>query len=47
MKRISNYLKMRVLGALETASGNSMEARYKTVSQMIFKDEDGRPHQFT
>jgi transposase InsO family protein len=47
MKRISNYLKMRVLGALETASGNSMEARYKTVAQMIFKDEDGHPHQFT
>jgi len=47
MKRISNYLKMRVLGALEYAAGNSMEARYQAVSQMIFQDEEGTPRQFT
>jgi len=47
MKRVSNYLKMRVLGALEYADGDSDTARYKAVSQMVFKDEDGRPRQFT
>ncbi len=47
MKRISNYLKMRVLGALEYAQGDSNEARYKAVSQVVFKDEEGIPHQFT
>lgn len=47
MKRISPYLKMKVLGALEYAGGNSNTARYKAVSQMVFKDEEGNPHQFT
>lgn len=47
MKRISNYLKMRVLGALEYAEGSSMEARYQAVAKMIFQDEDGQPCQFT
>jgi len=47
MKRISNTLKMRVLGALEHAPGNSLKAQYQAVSQMIFKDDDGHPRQFT
>ncbi len=47
MKRVSNYLKMRVLGALEHAPGDSLEARYKAVSQMTFPDEDGQPRRFT
>jgi putative transposase len=47
MKRVSNYLKMRVLGALEYAEGASNIARYKAVSQMTFLDEDGQPCQFT
>jgi transposase InsO family protein len=47
MKRISPYLKMKVLGALEYAEGQSNEARYKSVSQRIFKDEEGEAHQFT
>mgnify|MGYP002635154640 CR=1 FL=1 len=47
MKRISNYLKMRVLGALEYAPGDSDKARYQAVGQMVFKDEEGNPHQFT
>ncbi|NOZ72534.1 MAG: transposase family protein [Chloroflexi bacterium] len=38
---------MRVLGALEYAEGDSNVARYKTVSRMIFNDEDGIPRQFT
>ena len=47
MKRITNYLKMRVLGALEYAAGHSMEARYQAVSQMVFhfaRHGSGRGH---
>jgi transposase InsO family protein len=47
MKRISNYLKMRVLGALEYAEGSTMLARYQAVSRMIFQDEEGTPCRFT
>lgn len=47
MKRVSNYLKMRVLGALEYAQGESMLARYQSVSAMTFQDEDGHPVRFT
>jgi len=47
MKRISNYLKMRVLGALEHAPGDTLRARYQAVSQMTFQDEDGQPRHFT
>lgn len=47
MKRISNYLKMRVLGALEYAKGESMTARYQSVSQMIFQDEHSQSVSFT
>ena len=47
MKRVSNYLKMRVLGALEYAPGDSLTARCHAVSQMVFNDEDGHPHCFT
>ncbi len=38
---------MRVLGALEYAEGDTSQARYQAVSQRIFKDEEGHPHQFT
>ena len=47
MKRVSNYLKMRVLGAIEYAQGGSNLARYQTVSQMTFTDEDGQHLRFT
>ncbi|MEI6674657.1 MAG: DDE-type integrase/transposase/recombinase [Verrucomicrobiota bacterium] len=47
MQIISNYVKMRVLGALEYAEGDSNAARYKAVSQMTFTDEDGHAHQFS
>ncbi|MEI6656010.1 MAG: DDE-type integrase/transposase/recombinase [Verrucomicrobiota bacterium] len=47
MKRVSNYLRMRVLGALEYADGDSNLARYKAVSRITFTDEDGRAVQFT
>jgi transposase InsO family protein len=47
MKRVSNYLKMRVLGALEYAQGDTNVERYLAVSQMTFTDEDGHPVRFT
>lgn len=47
MKRVSIYLKMKVLGALEFAEGKTMLEQYKSVSQQIFKDEEGVPYQFT
>jgi putative transposase len=47
MKRVSPYLKMRVLGAIEFAPGNSIAARIKHVAQNRFLDEDGNHRQFT
>ena len=47
MKRVSNYLKMRVLGALEYAQGDTNVERYLAVSQMTFTDEDGHSVRFT
>ena len=47
MKRVSPYLKMKVLGALEFADGDSLKERYLSVSKQIFKDEEGHPYQFT
>ena len=47
MKKVSPYLKMKVLGALEFAEGATMREQYNSVSQQIFKDEEGIPHQFT
>jgi transposase InsO family protein len=47
MKNPTPYLKMRVLGAIETAEGNSIIARIRNVSQTSFTDEDGHPRSFT
>lgn len=47
MKRVSPYLKMRVLGAIEFAPGNTTIARIKHVSTMTFTDEDGLAFCFT
>lgn len=47
MRNPTAYLKMRVLGAIDMAAGNSIAARIKSVSQMTFTDEDGHPRQFT
>lgn len=41
------YLKMRVLGAIDMAAGNTIRDRIKAVSQMTFTDEDGHARQFT
>jgi putative transposase len=47
MRNPTPYLKMRVLGAIDMAEGNSIHARIQAVSQMTFTDEDGHPRQFT
>lgn len=47
MRNPTVYLKMRVLGAIDMAEGDTERARIKTVSQMTFTDEDGHPRQFT
>lgn len=47
MKRVSPYLKMRVLGAIEFAPGNTVVARIRHVSEQVFTDEDGDRFQFT
>jgi putative transposase len=47
MKNPTPYLKMRVLGAIDMAEGNSIQARIRAVSQMTFTDEEGHPRHFT
>jgi len=47
MRNPTVYLKMRVLGAIDMAEGNSIQARIRAVSQMTFTDEEGFPRQFT
>jgi transposase InsO family protein len=47
MKNPTPYLKMRVLGAIDMAPGNTQRDRIKAVSQMTFTDEEGHPRQFT
>jgi len=47
MRNPTAYLKMRVLGAIDMAEGNSIQARIRAASQMTFTDEDGQPRQFT
>ena len=47
MKRVSVYLKLRVIGAIDSMVGNSIKSRIKEVSRLTFHDEDGVPHVFT
>jgi transposase InsO family protein len=47
MRNPTVYLKMRVLGAVDTAEGNTEQARIQAVSQMTFTDEDGHSRRFT
>ena len=47
MKWPSPYLKMRVLGAVENAQGNTLEKRIKNVSNLNFIDEHGDKRRFT
>ena len=47
MKRITPYLRMKVMGAIEFAEGNSIRDRLHKVSEMYFKDEEGFSRKFT
>jgi transposase InsO family protein len=47
MKRVSVYLKLRVLGAIDSMSASSIVNRIREVSKLAFHDEDGAPHVFT
>ncbi len=47
MKQPSVYLKMRVLGAIDTVQGRTRHERIHNVAAMTFLDEDGNSRQFT
>ena len=47
MRRVSPYLKMQVLGAIEYAPGKTNKARIEAVSDRVFIDEYEQPHRFT
>jgi hypothetical protein len=47
MKQPSVYLKMRVLGAIDTAPGRTRHQRVRHVATMTFLDEQGNARQFT
>lgn len=47
MKNPSAYLRMRVIGAVDTAPGQSIRDRIRHVAQMTFMDEEGHPRIFT
>ena len=47
MKNPSEYLKMRVLAAIDMAEGKTITARIRAVSEMTFEDEEGQRHRFT
>lgn len=47
MKQPSVYLKMRVLGAIDTVAGRTRHERVHHVAAMTFQDEEGNQRQFT
>src|SRR5262249_33932051 len=47
MKQPSVYLKMRVLGAVDTVEGRTRHERVHHVAAMTFLDEEGNRRQFT
>ena len=47
MKQPSVYLKMRVLGAVDTVAGRTRQERIHNVAALTFLDEQGNPRQFT
>jgi len=47
MKRVSPYLKMRVLGAIEFAPGDTIIARIRHISSQVFTDDNDQRFQFT
>lgn len=47
MQKVSEYVKLRVLAAIDLAEGRSIRDRIRTVSTRAFVDEQGREHRFT
>jgi len=47
MKKVSEYLKLRVLAAIDLAEGRSIRDRLRAVALKPFFDEQGREHRFT
>ncbi len=47
MQKVSEYLKLRVLAAIDLAEGRSIRARIRAVAARGFADEQGREHRFT
>lgn len=47
MRQPTEYLKMRVLGAIDMAEGKTQRDRMRAVSAMPFTDEDGNARHFT
>lgn len=47
MKQPSVYLKMRVLGAIDTVAGRTRHERIHAVAALTFLDDEGNPRQFT
>ena len=47
MKQPSVYLKMRVLGAVDSVEGRTRHERIQNVAAMTFLDEEGHPRRFT
>jgi len=47
MKPPSEYVKMKVLAAIDMAEGKTIRDRIRNVSQLSFEDEEGRAFRFT
>ena len=47
MKNPSEYVKMRVLAAIDMAEGKTITQRIRHVSTLTFEDEEGQRHRFT
>ncbi len=47
MKPPSEYVKMKVLAAIDMAEGKTIRDRIRTVSKLSFEDEEGHPFRFT
>jgi len=47
MKNPTEYVKMRVLAAIDMAEGKTITERIRRASELTFEDEQGRRHRFT
>jgi transposase InsO family protein len=47
MRNPTEYVKMRVLAAIDMAEGKTITERIRAVSELTFEDEEGRRHRFT